>query len=100
MNAYANIEDVATLSFVTPGDFGSHEFQDRGDGFDSAGQLGILLKLSAKVDMESSVSIGCAGAVLTYVQRRRAAEPLPRNAADKGMFRISVIEMFNLKDTM
>ena len=100
VNAYANVESAASLSLITPGDLENHDIQDQGHSIIPAGQLGIMLKLCAKVDIESRVSVGCAGAVLTYLQRRRAVESLPRNAADSGIFRISAIEMFNLKDTM
>jgi hypothetical protein len=49
---------------------------------------------------DSFLKVGCAGAVLTYLQRRKAIEYLPGDEAANGVFRVRTIEMFSLKDTM
>lgn len=60
---------------------------------------GRLLHVSSSIDMENPVTIGCAGAVLSYLQRRRATTtnvgPL-----DNCAFRVRFLEMFTLRDTM
>ncbi|KAE8394229.1 muts domain V-domain-containing protein [Aspergillus alliaceus] len=42
------------------------------EGLHFALQDGRLLHMSSSIDMENKVTIGCAGAVLTHLQRRRA----------------------------
>lgn len=44
--------------------------------------------------------VGCAGALLSYLQRRRAAAHLPGDDAAWMMFRITRLEMFSLRETM
>lgn len=62
-------------------------------------QEGRLLHMSSSVDMENVVTIGCAGAVLTYLQRRRAMEPSLGNATSDA-YAVKSVEMFNLKGTV
>lgn len=61
-------------------------------------QEGRLLHVSSFIDMENPVTIGCAGAILTYLQRRRASAPSPLQEGNE--YRIRALEMFNLRDTM
>ncbi|KAK4862179.1 hypothetical protein LT330_003317 [Penicillium expansum] len=61
-------------------------------------QEGRLLHISSSVDMENPVTIGCAGAVLTYLQRRRAAAPSPLEEGNEH--RVRALQMFNLRDMM
>jgi len=44
--------------------------------------------------------VGCAGAVLSYLLRRKSVEYLPGDAAAQMAFRIRTIEMFTLSDMM
>jgi DNA mismatch repair protein MSH5 len=46
------------------------------------------------------LQIGCAGAVLNYLARRKTGEYLPGDQEALVAFRISTIEMFNLADMM
>lgn len=65
------------------------------------GRKGKLLHLSSMVDLESRLSVGCAGAVLTYLQRRKAVNHLITGTDDApSIFKISTISMFNLDRTM
>jgi DNA mismatch repair protein MSH5 len=61
-------------------------------------QEGRLLHISSSVDMENLVTIGCAGAILTYLQRRRAVAPTP--LGETAEYRVRALQMFNLRDTM
>ena len=65
-----------------------------------SGRLGNCMRLGGKIDMENNVSIGCAGAVLTYLHRRRAVKSVTNDGEDRDMFRISALEMFQSQDTM
>lgn len=60
---------------------------------------GRLLHMSSSVDMDNNITIGCAGAVLTYLQRRRATESSLMDMVSET-YRVKSVEMFGLKDTM
>ena len=84
---------------ITPGDNNAYDYEDH-DGDGNNGQYGRLLRLSSNVNLESRVTVGCCGAVLAYLSRRKSVQFLPGDAAADLVFRVSSIEMFNLKDTM
>lgn len=88
------------VSFITPGD--DDPYDDYGSGADAGytGRQGQLLRLSASINMESRLTIGCACALLTYVARRKAVEQLPDDINANNLFRFSTIEMFSLKGMM
>ncbi|KAL8859369.1 MAG: hypothetical protein Q9178_004047 [Gyalolechia marmorata] len=88
------------MAFVTPGDFESYEDYIGSNEPDHTGRQGKLLRLSGIVDLESRSTVGCAGAVLTYLQRRKAAVYLPGDDAAQPAFRVSAIEMFSLAGVM
>ncbi|ETS87538.1 hypothetical protein PFICI_01366 [Pestalotiopsis fici W106-1] len=62
--------------------------------------LGSLMRLGTSINLESQLSIGCAGAVLSDLNRRRTAEYLPGDLDATIAFRIKSIEMFKLFDSM
>ncbi|KAF3043231.1 MutS protein msh5 [Didymella heteroderae] len=83
------------VTFNVPGDhLGGYEAES------TPGQQGQLLRLAGWVDTESRITVGCAGALLSYLQRRRAAAYLPGDDAAYMMFRITTLEMFSLRETM
>ncbi|KAK0845768.1 hypothetical protein LTS02_015182 [Friedmanniomyces endolithicus] len=88
------------VTFVVPGDVrAEHEdFNNLDAGF--AGRQGQLLRLSGWINVESRTTVGCAGAVLSYLQRRRTTAYLPHDQASAGMFRIATVEMFSLSGSM
>ena len=71
-----------------------------GDEMGYSGRQGKLLHLSSMVDLESRLSVGCAGAVLTCLHRRKAVTHLIGADDTQSMFKISAILMFNLDETM
>lgn len=97
------------------------EFQATADGDDEgSGRHARALQLPSWISTESRVTvyvalfwhfwleclssnalqIGCAGAIMNYLQRRRASRFLPGDPAADTMFCISAIEMTTLKETM
>ncbi|KAJ5291761.1 DNA mismatch repair protein MutS core [Penicillium angulare] len=60
---------------------------------------GRLLHISSAIDIENPVTIGCVGAILTYLQKRRAISTSLEHV-DSCAFRVRSLEMFSLKDTM
>ncbi|KAI1197518.1 muts domain V-domain-containing protein [Nemania serpens] len=70
------------------------------DGHHSRGsRQGHLMRLATFIDLDSQLTIGCAGAVLTDIQRRRTTHYLP-NDPDALAFEIRSVEMFSLFNSM
>lgn len=93
--------DGPRVTFIVPGDV----VADEDDGYNNgeaayAGREGQLLRLSGWVDMDSRLTVGCAGAVISYIQRKRAATFLQGDNAAQAMYRISTVEIFTLRDSM
>lgn len=89
--------EVSQISFNVSSELpAAHQFND-GDTF---GQQGQLLRLAGLIDLESRVTVGCAGALISYLQRRRAAAYLPGDHSAYLMFRVTTLGMFSLRDTM
>ncbi|KAL9099242.1 MAG: hypothetical protein Q9163_005233 [Psora crenata] len=86
--------------FMTPGE--SENRNDCADGEEPGftARQGKLLKLSATVDMESNLTIGCVGAVLTYLGRRRGFDSGTGDLNSKTSLRVSSVQMFSAKDLM
>ena len=100
VNLHLFANGSSEVSFTTPGD--NDPYDENGDGTNAGytSRQGQLLKLSASIDMESRLTIGCAGALLTYMARRKAVEHVHDDNKANNAFRISQLEMFTLKDTM
>jgi DNA mismatch repair protein MSH5 len=92
--------DGPRVTFVVPGDvvadFEDYNNPDAG----IAGRQGQLLRLSGWINIESRTTVGCAGAVLSYLQRRRATAYMPQDPNSAAMFRIRTIEMFTFSGSM
>lgn len=88
------------LSFITPGGAENDGSYAHWDEADYTSNQGKLLRLSTKFDIESRLTIGCAGAVITFLQRRRAVDNLPGDVDTSSAFRISAIEVFSLSGIM
>ncbi|ROW11409.1 hypothetical protein VMCG_01390 [Cytospora schulzeri] len=71
-----------------------------GEGDMTGQRHGKLMRLATWIDLDSRFSIGCAGAVLGDVQRRKAAEYLPNDTDARFAFRFRSIEMFTLQNSM
>lgn len=94
-------DNCCSLSaLMTPGENDIYEEYKNNNGVGYTDRQGKLLKLSAAIDMDSRLAVGCAGAVLTYIGRRKAVEHLPGDLNANSLFRISKVERFSIKDTM
>ena len=87
-------------SFLVPGDASTYEDEQDRENFGSTNRQGKLLRLSSWIDFESRIGVGCMGAILTYLQRRRAADYLPDDPDAQWAFRVRTLEMFSLRNTM
>ncbi|KAF7936017.1 uncharacterized protein EAE98_002236 [Botrytis deweyae] len=90
----------AGMMLATPDDelAGNHT-HDQAD-LSGKGRQGRFMRLAGWIDLESRISVGCAGAVLNYLGRRRSVDYLPNDEAALIAFRVRTIEMFSLTDMM
>ncbi|RMY41467.1 hypothetical protein D0866_00587 [Hortaea werneckii] len=88
------------VTFVVPGDVVTEQEDCNDPNAEFIGQQGQLLRLSGWINTESRATVGCAGAVLSYLQRRRSASYLPGDTSSSSMFRITTVEMFTLSGSM
>lgn len=84
-----------SLTLQTPGDIHdiSGEQQRRGN----------LLRLAGWINVDSKVTVGCAGAVLTYLQRKASTNSVHvsfRGNAGNGGIHVASIEMWSMSDIM
>ena len=61
---------------------------------------GILLQLSSWLDLSNTISVGCAGAVISHLQRTRHSELVSNDPNAPFFGRVSRLEMFSFKGTM
>lgn len=92
--------DGPRVTFVVPGDILPQTGSRAADDYENPDRQGQLLRLSGWVNLDSRLTVGCAGAVLSYIQRRRATSYLPGDGDASGMFRVGTIEMFSLSESM
>jgi DNA mismatch repair protein MSH5 len=92
--------DGPRVTFVVPGDILPQAGSRVVGEDDHADRQGQILRLSGWINLDSSLTVGCAGAVLSYIQRRRATAYLPGDGEASGMFRVDTIEMFSLSESM
>lgn len=88
------------ILFITPGSDEDDGNDAHWNGADFTSNQGKLLRLSSKFDIESRLTIGCAGAVISYLQRTKAVETLPGEVDTSSAFRISAMEVFSLSGIM
>ncbi|KAI6871989.1 hypothetical protein KC338_g2308 [Hortaea werneckii] len=88
------------VTFVVPGDVITEQEDCNDPNAEFIGRQGQLLRLSGWINTESRATVGCAGAVLSYLQRRRSTSYLPGDASSSLMFRITTVEMFSLSGFM
>ncbi|KAH9210583.1 muts domain V-domain-containing protein [Leptodontidium sp. 2 PMI_412] len=63
-------------------------------------EMGRQMRLSGWINLDSELTIGCAGAVMEYIGRRKSIDYLPNDEAALVAFRIRSIEMFALSDML
>lgn len=93
-------DDHELVRFLVPEDTFSREPGDGEEDLGYTGQQGRLLHLASSVDLENCVSIGCAGALLTYLQRKRSARYLQNDQEGSEFCMVREIAMLTLRGTM
>jgi DNA mismatch repair protein MSH5 len=103
-NRLVNLQSIPIgeegVRFLIPGDSPTY---DDGQGHDEVGSTsrqGKLIRISGWINLDSRVSLGCVGAVLTSLQRKRSAE-FPQDDPDgQQAYRITSMEMFSMQGKM
>ena len=88
------------MRFLIPGESLTYDDRQEHDEFGSTNRQGKLLRISGRINLDSKVSVGCVGAALTYLQRKRAAEFLQDDPDAQQAYRITRMEMFSISGTM
>ncbi|KAL8660590.1 MAG: hypothetical protein Q9202_006399 [Teloschistes flavicans] len=99
-NLHLSSDNAPFAAFVTPGDAESYPEYEGNHEPDHNGYQGKLLRLAGHIDLESRLTVGCTGAVLTYLQRKKAVIYLPGDDEANLAFRVSAVETFNLTGVM
>lgn len=102
LNKLVNLQSLTTTGteFLVPGEAMTYDEILDPDDLGLTRRQGKLLQISAWLDLECRVSIGCVGAIIAQLQRKRAAEYLQDDPDARLAYRITNIEMFSLKGTM
>lgn len=103
-NKLVNLQSIPTdreqVRFLIPGESLTYDDGQDYDEFGSTNRQGKLLRISGWINIDSRVSVGCVGAVLTYLQRQRCAEFLQDDPDAQETFRVTSMEMFCIEGTM
>ena len=87
------------MAFVTPGYGEAYEDSVQQEGLGFTQRHGKLLRLAAAIDMDSRLSVGCAGAILAFIGRLRTRDHTKhdQNRQTPSVFKV---EMFSIADLM
>ena len=99
----ANLDSIVTnagVRYLVPGENVNYDEDFQADEIGLSNKEGRLLQISAWLDLSNKVSVSCAGAVISYLQRKRASEYLQDDPAAQMAYRISHVDMFTFKDSM
>ncbi|OAP65085.1 hypothetical protein AYL99_01057 [Fonsecaea erecta] len=92
--------DNPSTQFLVPGDSVVYDERLPPEELGLTKRRGKLMQISSWLDLDNRISIGCAGAIVSCLQRRRSAAYLPGDPDANHTFRIARLEMFNLRGTM
>lgn len=91
---------VPDARFLVPGQEAEYGDQLIADEYGMSEERGQILHISSLLNLCSRLSIGCAGAVITYLQRKKSSAYLPEDPAADTAFAINRLEMFSLEGVM
>ena len=100
LNLAFNFQNPNNVRFLVPADSAGDDESIVPQDMGFTTKKAKLLQLSSRLDLSNKISVGCAGVVLAYLQRRRSGEYLPDDSAASYIWRVAKIEMFSLKETM
>lgn len=86
------------MRFIVPGDYDNSA--SIADMETEHGSQERFLRLCGWLDVGCEITLGCAGAIISYLQRRRAQSFLPGDKESRDFFRVSSVEMFSIQGSM
>ncbi|KPI35358.1 uncharacterized protein AB675_9898 [Cyphellophora attinorum] len=89
-----------SIRFLVPGENENVNEHTRADEIGLTDRPGNLMQISASLDLDSQVSIGCMGAAIGCLQRKRASEYLPNDADASNVYKIASVDLFAFHNTM
>lgn len=95
-----SLQRTAGVKFMVPGEEEVPINDIVVEEADMTDDRGRTLHISSSINLESKVSVGCAGAIITYLQRKKASEYLHGDPAADQAYPIFRLETFSLKNTM
>lgn len=90
----------AHIIMMTPGDTDAHDGRIDGNEAGCSRKKGNLLRLSSIIDIDNPVTMGCAGAVITRLQRMKTVIHTQSSVVDVSFHRIASVSIFNLNEFM
>ncbi|RAK72925.1 MutS family protein MSH5 [Aspergillus fijiensis CBS 313.89] len=87
------------IRFLVPHNGFADSEQIDSESLDFTLQEGKLLHISSSIEVENTVTIGCAGALLMHLQRRRTSASVATDQASET-YQVTSVEMFSLLGTM
>lgn len=100
LSTISTLEARPGVKFLVPGEDELYDERNYADEMGLTAERGRTLHISGSINLDSKVSVGCAGAVITYLQRKRQSEYLQGDPAADQAYQILRMEMFSLKGTM
>ncbi|KAH8808297.1 muts domain V-domain-containing protein [Xylogone sp. PMI_703] len=89
-----------TFIFTVPGEDLTTDIVHDTAHREKSGPVGRQMKLGGWIDFEWRLTIGCAGAIISYLTRRRSIGILPNDEDNQLPFSIRTVEPFTLSDLM
>lgn len=100
LSTLPSLQETTGVRFLIPGEEDQNGDNVFAEGIGLTDERGRALHISSSINLESRISIGCAGAIITYLQRKKASEYLDGDRAADQAYPIIRLEMFSLKNTM
>lgn len=94
------LDQLDCIRFLIPGDNTDYDYGQHADELGLVDDFGKMLTTTSSLNMDSRISVGCVGAIIGYLQRKRASEYLEHDPQAEAAYRISGLRMFTLKNTM
>lgn len=88
------------VQFLVPGAPATYDQELLPEDLGLSTRRGRFLQLSSCLNLDNRISLGCAGAIAGYLQKKRASEFLPDDPNANLVWRVTRLDMFSLKDTM
>ena len=103
-NKLVNLQSIPIgeegVRFLIPGDSSTYGDDQGHDELGLTSRQGKLIRISGWINLDSRVSLGCVGAVLTSLQRKRSDEFLQDDPDSQQAYRITNMEMFSMQGKM